>query len=816
MRPSPSWQTSCRILVLLCEFSSGPLGGWASGEDTTSLGRRLDLEAARIVIPTGASAREKNAVRMLVEEVEKRTQVHWSASDTWPEGPGPRIVVGSITALNAFEGPHRRALEAFDSQAEGYRIRVLPNGPVVVVAGSDERGVLFGVGRLLRELRMGSGRAQLPAGLEVDAAPRYPLRGHQLGYRPKTNSYDGWDLALWEQYLRDLVVFGTNAIELIPPRSDDDADSPHFPLPPGEMLSGMSRLADRYGLDVWIWYPAMDADYADRKTVEFALREWSEVFRRLPRLDAVFVPGGDPGHTRPKVLFALLEKQVEVLHRIHPRAQMWVSPQGFNREWLEEFLELLKSEPTWLSGIVFGPQIRIGLPELRAAVPRRYPIRHYPDITHSLQCQYPVPDWDLAFALTEEREVINPRPRGQASIFRTLRAHTNGFLTYSEGCNDDVNKFLWSGLGWDPDADVAAILREYSRYFLGDRYTDSFAQGLLALEHNWEGPLLTNGSVEVTLRQFQDMERSASPVDLRNWRFQQALYRAYYDAYTRDRLLHERGVESRARSELRRAPEIGSLAAMDRASAILARSLDRVSADRRARVFELAEALFQSIRMQLSVPRYAAISQDRGATLDAIDVPLNDRVWLEQQFGQLRSLSSEPERQRGLEALLNRTDPGPGGFYDSLGDLAHQPHLVRGPGFSSDPAFLRSSLVGFGRHDGWPLAWCKNAQSLNDAPLQLHYDDLDRTATYRVRVVYAGDSFRTRIRLVADDVEVHPLMKKPVPVKALEFDLSPETTNDGSLTLSWTRDAGLGGNGRGCEVSEVWLIRKEASPVPGR
>ena len=105
---------------------------------------------------------------------------------------------------------------------------------------------------------------------------------------------------MWEQYIRDLAVFGCNAIELIPPRSDDDADSPHFPLPPLEMMVGMSRIADEYGLDVWIWYPAMDKDYADPKTVEFALKEWGEVFQRLPRIDAVFVPGGDPGHTQPR------------------------------------------------------------------------------------------------------------------------------------------------------------------------------------------------------------------------------------------------------------------------------------------------------------------------------------------------------------------------------------------------------------------------------------------------------------------------------------------------------------------------------------
>ena len=128
----------------------------------------------------------------------------------------------------------------------------------------------------------------------------------------------------------------------------------------------------------------------------------------------------------------------------------------------------------------------MSLPELRDGRSEQYPIRHYPDITHSRQCQYPVPDWDVAYAVTEGRECINPRPLGQATIFRLLQPHTIGFLTYSEGCNDDVNKAVWSGLGWDPETPVIDILRDYAGYFIGDRYRDNFAQGLLALERNWQ------------------------------------------------------------------------------------------------------------------------------------------------------------------------------------------------------------------------------------------------------------------------------------------------------------------------------------------
>ena len=67
------------------------------------------------------------------------------------------------------------------------------------------------------------------------------------------------------------------------------------------------------------------------------------------------MPGGDPGHTQPKYMFNLLEKETAVLHKYHPKAQMWMSPQGFNHEWIEEFFDPHgRPEPQWMSGIVFG------------------------------------------------------------------------------------------------------------------------------------------------------------------------------------------------------------------------------------------------------------------------------------------------------------------------------------------------------------------------------------------------------------------------------------------------------------------------------
>jgi hypothetical protein len=490
---------------------------------------------------------------------------------------------------------------------------------------------------------------------------------------------------------------------------------------------------------------------------------------------------------------------------------MWVSPQGFTSDWMEEFYGILKPEPAWLTGLVFGPQVRDSLPVLRARTPKRYRIRHYPDITHSMRSQYPVQDWDVAHALTSQREQINPRPLDQAAIFRALLPYVTDFITYSEGANDDVNKFVWSGLGWDPKADVVQILREYSRYFIGDRYTETFAQGLLALERNWRGPLAANSSVDATLEQFQAMERAASPADLRNWRFQQGLYRAYYDAYVRSRLLHETAIEERALARLRAARPGESRQALADAARILDEAQQKPSPEWRLRVYSLAEALFQSIRQQLSVPRYRAIAVGRGATLDSMETPLNNGGWLRARFAEASALDSEEERAAAIDRVTRWTDAGPGGYYDDLGNPSQQPHLVRGLPFDEDPQRFKSTLTGFGYRADWRLSWMTHAESFWDTPLQMRYTGLDPAAQYRVRVVYAGDVFsmNASIRLVANDkYEIHPPLQKPSPIKPVEFDVPVEATRGGGLTLTFSAPAGMGSAGRGNQIAEVWLLKK--------
>src|SRR5258708_6471552 len=93
----------------------------------------LDLRQFKIG-PSDHTKREQAAVQMLVDEVYKRTQI-WIL----PMQYGETLSVHPQIFVRRGRGP-----------AEGYRIRRADRH--LIIEGNDERGVLFGIGRLLREM----------------------------------------------------------------------------------------------------------------------------------------------------------------------------------------------------------------------------------------------------------------------------------------------------------------------------------------------------------------------------------------------------------------------------------------------------------------------------------------------------------------------------------------------------------------------------------------------------------------------------------------------------------------------------------------
>src|SRR5690242_3027798 len=122
----------------------------------------LDLSNAVIVVPSAATAPELKSAHMLQEEVEKRTHVNWPITNNLPGSQVPTIEVGTAGLIRNLLTDRMPDLNA-NSTAEGFHLAVasLAGRPAVLVLGNDSRGVLFGVGRLLRELHMRPGSVTL-------------------------------------------------------------------------------------------------------------------------------------------------------------------------------------------------------------------------------------------------------------------------------------------------------------------------------------------------------------------------------------------------------------------------------------------------------------------------------------------------------------------------------------------------------------------------------------------------------------------------------------------------------------------------------
>ncbi len=785
----------------------------------------IDLSRAHIVSPGGPVL--DKACQMLQEEIRSRTGVQLERAAADHENPA--LVVGTLLSFPEgppFGLPDRQSILAgsvpLPEKQESYALWVdLPahRPPRLYVLGRDPRGALFGAGRLLRLLEMSPGAIRLPSSTRLSSSPAKAIRGHQLGFRATANSYDAWTLAQFEQYIRDLVVFGANSIELIPPPAPG-RKTPLMPADPWEMNRQLSRLVSSYGLDVWIWLPVQTA-LSDHPETQARANQEAErqaaLFRASPVIDHLSIPGGDPGDNSPDRLLPWLDANTRAnLLALHPNARIWVSNQGFDESENGFFFRALRLHH--LHGAVHGPWTQVNPAEERRRLPKEIPVRLYPDISHNIRCQYPVPGWDRAFAHTLGREGCNPRPAAQADIYRLYADSSDGFITYSDGVHDDLNKFVWTALGWDARLPADEIVREYAKYFFGPRAAEASAEGLLALERNWQGPLNHHSGIEKTRALWQDLE-AQNPALQDNWRFLMYLQRALYDAFLQRKLEHETRLESRAREILQAARGNSLEPAIHRALEILADAAPPAEIGRRAaRIDELGGRLWKLIGFQLDVARYGAPGRERGAILDFLQRPLNDRPWLEAALGEISAAGDPPKQRAWLRRLLEWENPGPGGFYDDLGNAGREPHLVRPRPWQEDPGFLESPQDEFTR--GWEeaggkalparLSWLDQAQTLYQTPLRMRYTDLDPAAAYTLRALYRG-RFQSQMSLWAGPgLELQE--KKPVPAEAgpgsalfpgaAEYDIPRQAITDGTLQLEWRRR-----QGRGCQVAEVWLIR---------
>jgi len=811
---SGSWVRLFTVFQLAFMFSAS---SWAV----------VDLSKAAI-FPDRTEGVVYKAAEMLQEELAERSGILLPIVDKAPAS-GVVIRIGTTDSIEGVDVP---------AKAEAYGIAA--HGDTVKLVGRDMRGAMFAAGRLVRLADCDDGTLSLDLAKPIATAPDVPFRAHQLAYRNTANTYDAWTIDMYERYIRDLILFGCNGIEIIPSLEPDYKDGPVMVETMRSMNVKIAALAHSYGIDVWLWSAVMADGEEDVTTPEGAEKAWEKrraMFAAYPVIDHLFVPGGDDGETPAEYLIPFLKGLAPLLKESHPNAKLWISNQTFTIEENDYFFDYLeKEDPDWLNGVVYGPWTKMGWEEMRDRTPKRFPLRRYPDITHTLRCQYPVKDWDPVFANTVGREPMMPLPEMHRHIYLRYKDVSDGFGTYSDGVHDDLNKNLWSSYGWDPSTDLNAFLEEYGKVWWGSALAKDVARGLRLLEENWKGPILGNEAIPESLSLWESIAERCGDFDT-NWRAQMYLFRARFDAHVQAKARNESRYETEALAALEKAPEVGVKEAIRVARTALAQADTPTAPELRAGIEQLGPLLLKTIGYQLSVKEpYRARNPERGAMLDWLDQPVNDRPWLEQRFQEILKTDDEDAQLAALDEIVHWTDPGPGGFYDNLGAVGQFSHVVYQQTWEEDPSACHSPRVAFPcykadkaaiekemetfeqanvsfkeeKDRGKPMprqelrmSWQSQIAAQYGTPLKMHYEGLDPDAVYRLKVTYAGRYRPTMTLTLNETYSVHGPVKQPHPIWPVEYYIPHEATKGGVLDLEWNLV-----DGRGCMVSEVWLIEE--------
>lgn len=582
------------------------------------------------IVISASKDKEIFAAELFAEELEMRT------------GKAPVVV-------SKPEGECYIELKLVDeSDSEDFRIE--QDGKKITVTAHRLRSLIYGYSMFLRKSVVRDGELVLTKDISGDYSPYMPVRGHQLSYTDMNNTYEAWDEKQYERYIRDLMMFGMNTVEGCLGKDEKPTKLMKYSFE--EITKLKSAICQRLDIDFSMWSP-FTSKRSDDDSAEYLV----ETCKDIPEFNIFFPPGGDPGDLQAEDFFKRCKTVKRELNKHFPNMELWPSAQAPHEydDWGDRFIKEMAKLPEEIDGVVYGPNHPFTLDTMRRSIDLKYPIRYYPDVGHNVRCEIPVhfdrEDWHYAYASTLSREAVNPRPSEYRLVHRLTKQYVCGSVSYSEGVNDDVNKFVFGALDFDPDSELREILRDYARLFFPETDTEKMVDVIFGLEQNWNGDPAENSSVDNVFNTLMQM-KTDKPEE--NWRFVLLLFRASCDKIVRDRRIFELDLIDDAKTQIRKGK-------LEKAKEILSTDFSAEYKELRGSLFPLAESLFKLIGMQLDVEHFGGMGVERGCTLDTIDMPVTDRQYL------LNKLEQHPDREY-MTDIIDRNKVAKDEYYFSFAE----------------------------------------------------------------------------------------------------------------------------------------------------
>lgn len=457
--------------------------------------------AIEIVLQPGASRFGKQLSEILGQQLKLRTGLASRVSQV--ARAGAVAIVLHETALPAGE-------EAFEIRTGGSA-----EEPVITITGR-QRGLLYGVGRVLRSIQRDGRRGVVWPRLNVAEAPATEVRGIYFptqaypGKRPiPFNAYSAWFMDEkrykdFEQVLIELMLWGLNTIGLW---YAEWMDAPWDATASGRKEGGIYRrlvdMAHSWGLKVCLLMTPNLAPDAFCHQHKAHLREkiprglWSQF--SVPNMLCPSVPA------IRKYLLDYRRRLIELFQpdwielfptdpggcdceKCHPwRDTYWKMAQEILGPWKgrvamrsvnfwyfwnrdarnlgrrvakSDVVNTVSTQAPWQEETVDRLRISDGL------AGKGKKIIFWPDITM-------IGGWGTYGTY--------PHVKGLRELFRLSR-HVHGVLPYTEGRYDDINKFAMLSLAWRPEQELKALARGVLEGMHNQAMPAAAVEMLLALE----------------------------------------------------------------------------------------------------------------------------------------------------------------------------------------------------------------------------------------------------------------------------------------------------------------------------------------------
>ncbi len=852
------------------------------------------FRAAAIRLGEKPGEMEINVARLLSERLGRPRGLPVEIESGGEEGPAgtDRMAIwlgipDRWPALAALLAAQRiRPFGPYDPGPEGFLLKRLSVGgrPVLVAAAVDERGLLYAAGEILRQAGGRGGAVDWPDPLEVRTAPAFEIRGTQVGQSGvarEKGKVRPWSEAELQSSILDYALAGLNTLHV-----GENAlaeKNPLYRFLKSFHLQTMMHYGPNTGSGPPEWQASESIGrpgYLCPSVPEARaalLRKCEESFRHTAHVDYVRLVGGDGGgcecdRCRPYggTFIRLCEEMAAIIHRYHPRTQIFITNQKFENESDRAIFQYLQEKPRpWLRAFCYGPGSdamswqpghrqthRMDLfrypgfgpydrylKEILHQLPPEQDIVFYNELTHWRYSQngyvqmYPradregnlPPPWnhflyerrpDSFLTMVYDRLTFFAWPRYYHWVFGETMRYGIGDCTHSSGTQDHFNQWMWQRLLWAPQRSAESVVGEYARTWFGPEAAEDMARAIFQLESNLEEkpgtPLPQKEGIGTFYRLVKEAGGKMPPGERQaNWLWQEFMQKAALDSYIR--------LQARQQTDLQKGVEdmIRASLAEGREEETIPKALERLSS-----LAETAE-----MRALREEAEYWGEESNRlnGVRSEGIFNLRHDYIglgWLRRQLQRASAARGEARREL-LQMAADYENPGEGGFYDNCGTFNRAPHLIAGYPYDHGQPYVAPMLSEENRPSQRSMHFTQDEAK----GVAFRYTGLDPGASYRVRLTlvrpwyqerYAGWMNQKKETIYADDRVLARDVELPLQMSDFfTYDIPREATADGELVLQFRKAADVAAGSRvereiwrnsggwGTLVSEVWLMKKK-------